>query len=146
MSFQQKQGIVSIISWLVLLTFFISYLFHSSLAGDLAGEGSFQLWGIVFLLLIGISILAQIIIAIIFAIINAIITKEENPIVDERDKLIELKSDRVAHYLFIAGVLLAMGSVALGMDHSVMFTCLIVAGFLSSLIGEILKIIMYWRY
>ena len=64
-------------------------------------------------------------------------------ITDERDKLIELKSIRISHWIFIFGFMLAMGSLALGMKPYVMFLTLISSGFLASLASEVAKIIYY---
>jgi hypothetical protein len=62
---------------------------------------------------------------------------------DERDKLIELKSIRIAHWIFIIGFMTAMGSLAFGMKPYVMFLTLISSGFLASLASEVAKIIYY---
>ena len=60
--------------------------------------------------------MAQIIIHIIFAIINKMVTNEDMPTTDdERDKLIELKSTRISHWIFTIGFMLAMGSQAIDM-------------------------------
>ena len=60
--------------------------------------------------------MAQIIIHIIFAIINKMVTNEDMPTTDdERDKLIELKSIRISHWIFTIGFMLAMGSQAIDM-------------------------------
>lgn len=66
--------------------------------------------------MIPIAIVAQIIIHIIFAIINKMVTNEDMPTTDdERDKLIELKSIRISHWIFTIGFMLAMGSQAIDM-------------------------------
>ena len=66
--------------------------------------------------MIPIAIVAQIIIHIIFAIINKMVTNEDMPTTDdERDKLIELKSTRISHWIFTIGFMLAMGSQAIDM-------------------------------
>jgi nucleoside recognition membrane protein YjiH len=77
---------------------------------------SFKFWGKAFVILIPIAIVAQIIIHIIFAIINKMVTNEDMPTTDdERDKLIELKSIRISHWIFTIGFMLAMGSQAIDM-------------------------------
>ena len=88
--------------------------------------------------------MAQIIIHIVFIIINKIITDEDAPkITDERDKLIELKSIRISHWIFVLGFLLAMGAMAIEMPVWVMFITLIYAGFVASIAAEISKIYFY---
>jgi hypothetical protein len=44
------------------------------------------------------------------------VTNEDMPTTDdERDKLIELKSTRISHWIFTIGFMLAMGSQAIDM-------------------------------
>jgi len=94
--------------------------------------------------LIPIAIVAQIIIHIIFAIINKMVTNEDMPTTDdERDKLIELKSTRISHWIFTIGFMLAMGSQAIDMKPWVMFVTLISSGFLSSMVSELARFYFY---
>lgn len=96
------------------------------------------------MILIPVAIVTQIIIHIVFAIINKIVTNEDIPVIDdERDKLIELKSIRISHWIFTLGFMLAMGSQAIGMQPWVMFITLIGSGFLSGTISEGVKIYFY---
>lgn len=88
--------------------------------------------------------MAQIIIHIIFAIINKMVTNEDMPTTDdERDKLIELKSTRISHWIFTIGFMLAMGSQAIDMKPWVMFVTLISSGFLSSMVSELARFYFY---
>lgn len=94
--------------------------------------------------MIPIAIVAQIIIHIIFAIINKMVTNEDMPTTDdERDKLIELKSTRISHWIFTIGFMLAMGSQAIDMKPWVMFVTLISSGFLSSMVSELARFYFY---
>jgi hypothetical protein len=108
----------------------------------------FRFWGAFFLILIPVSIVAKIIVYIIFAIINTIATRQEEPsmsMTDERDRLIEMKSATNSFYVFIAGFLLAMGSLVIEMPPSVMFIILICFGVLSEIVSEISQFIFYRR-
>jgi len=141
---QEKQSIVSIIGSILIIGFYSMYVYKNYVAGDLEILNNFQFWGKSFLYLIPIGIVVQIVIHIVFAIANRIITHEDIPnITDERDKLIELKSIRISHWIFIFGFMLAMGSLAIGMKPYVMFLTLISSGFLASLASEVAKIIYY---
>jgi hypothetical protein len=141
---QEKQSIVSIIGSLLVIGFYSMYVYKNYIAGDLEVLNDFQFWGKSFLYLIPIGIVVQIVIHIVFAIANRIITQEDIPdITDERDKLIELKSIRISHWVFIFGFMLSMGSLALGMRPYVMFLTLISSGFLASLASEVAKIFYY---
>ena len=144
MGHQEKQSIVSIIGSILIIGFYSMYVYRSYIAGNLEILNDFQFWGKSFLYLIPIGIVVQIVIHIVFAIANRIITQEDIPdITDERDKLIELKSIRISHWIFIFGFMMAMGSLALGMKPYVMFLTLISSGFLASLASEFAKIIYY---
>jgi hypothetical protein len=120
------------------------YVYRNYIQADLELLNDFQFWGKSFLYLLPIGIVVQIVIHIVFAIANRIITQEDIPdFTDERDKLIELKSIRISHWIFIFGFMLAMGSLAMGMKPYAMFLTLISSGFLASLASEVAKIIYY---
>ena len=144
MGHKEKQSIVSIIGSVLVIGFYSMYVYRNYIQADLELLNDFQFWGKSFLYLIPVGIVVQIVIHIVFAIANRIITQEDMPdITDERDKLIELKSIRISHWIFIIGFMLAMGSLAMGMKPYVMFLTLISSGFLASLASEIAKIIYY---
>jgi len=114
------------------------------MAGNMEIINDFKFWGKSFLIFIPVAILAQIIIYIVFAIINKMVTNEDIPTLsDERDKLIDLKAIRISHWMFTLGLLLAMGSQAMGMKPYVMFVVLIFSGFVSSILAEIAKLYFY---
>jgi len=144
MGHQEKQSIVSIIGSVLIIGFYTLYVYKNQVAGDLEILNDFRFWGKSFLWLIPIGIGVQIVIHILFAIGNRIVTREDMPeISDERDKLIELKSIRISHWIFVFGFMLSMGSLALGMKPYVMFITLLSSGFLASLVSEVAKIIYY---
>ncbi|MCU0379277.1 MAG: hypothetical protein MUC78_13565 [Bacteroidales bacterium] len=144
MGHHEKQSIVSIIGSVLVIGFYSLYVYRNYIQADMDLLNDFQFWGKSFLYLIPVAIVLQIVIHIIFAIADRIITQEDMPdITDERDKLIELKSIRISHWIFILGFMLAMGSLAMGMKPYVMFLTLISSGFIASLASEVAKIIYY---
>jgi len=144
MGHQEKQSIVSIIGSVLVIGFYSLYVYRNYIQADMELLNDFQFWGKSFLYLIPVAIVVQIVIHIVFAIANRIITQEDLPgFTDERDKLIELKSIRISHWIFILGFGLAMGSLAIGMKPYVMFLTLISSGFLASLASEVAKICYY---
>lgn len=141
---KEKQILVSIISSIVILASYSLYVYHKFMAGNPGIISDFRFWGRAFLILIPVAIMAQIIIHIIFAIIHKIVTDEDlSTKNDERDKLIELKSIRISHWLFTLGFFLSMGSQAFGMPPWVMFITLICSGFIASIASEGAKIFFY---
>ena len=146
MGHHEKQSIVSIIGSVLVIGFYSLYVYRHYIQADMELLNDFQFWGKSFLYLIPVAIVVQIVIQILFAIANRIITQEDiSDITDERDKLIELKSIRISHWIFTAGFMLAMGSLAMGMKPYVMFLTLISSGFVASLASEVAKIIWYRR-
>jgi len=103
-----------------------------------------QFWGKTFIVFVPVAIVVMIVIHIIFAIVNKIITNEDIPDKsDEMDKLIDLKAIRVAQWFFGLGFMLAMGSLALGMELWVMFVVLIASCLIGSLAEGITQIYLY---
>ncbi|NOU86525.1 hypothetical protein GC102_12190 [Paenibacillus sp. LMG 31460] len=146
MSFQEKRNIVSLISTLLIFSLYSMYVFQKYQEGSFHTSNAFSFWGAFILILIPVSILAKIIIHIVFSMINTIATKEKEPrITDELDKLIELKSTRNSHYVFIIGFLLAMIPLVMDQPPYVMFIILISSGLLSEVIGVITKLYLYRR-
>lgn len=146
MSSKEKEIIVSLIGSILIFGFYSFYVYQNYLVAKPELLNDFKFWGTSFLIMIPVAIIAQIIIHIVFAIINKIVTNEDmNDMSDERDKLIELKSIQISHWIFVGGFLAAMTTLALGMQPWAMFTTLIVSGFLSAVISGSAKIYFYRR-
>jgi len=141
---KEKQTLVTLITFIVIFTGYILYVYNNYVVGDAEILNDLKFCGKAFLIFIPIAILAQIIIYIVFSIINKIITDEDLPTKnDERDKLIELKAIRVSHWIFTLGFLLAMGSLAIGMKPYIMLIILFFSGFISSVFSELTKLYFY---
>jgi len=144
MSYQEKRAIIFLICNLLSVGLYSLYLFNRYHDTILSTPNDFSFWGKSFLIFIPVSITVCIIIFIVFSIINKIVTNEDIPVItDELDRLIELKSIRISHWIFILGFLLAMGSQAIGMQPWVMFITLVASGFVASCVAEITKIYLY---
>jgi hypothetical protein len=145
MSYQEKKNYVNLFSTSLIFGFYCLYVFQTH-QESIDSTDSFSFWGSVILILIPVSIVAKIIVSIVFNIINRIATNEKEPsFSDELDKLIELKAIRISHYVFVAGFLLAMGSLVIDMPPSVMFITLIFSGFASEVVGGITQLYLYRR-
>ena len=146
MSQKEKRIIVIIITTVLILIIYSLFVYFTKIDGNPEILNDFKFWGITFLILVPISIVSQIVIQILFAIVNAAVTKEaKEEITDERDKAIELKSNRISHWIFTAGFLISMGTLAFGTPPYVFFISLIASGFLSSIISELVKLYFYRR-
>lgn len=143
---KEKQVLVTLSATILTLGLYALYIYKMYITSDPEIINSFRFWGNAFLILIPVAIVAQIIVHIVFAIINKIVTNEDMPSKDdERDKLIELKSIRISHWIFISGFTFAMGSQSIGMQPWVMFVTLFSSGFISSIVSEIARFFYYHR-
>jgi hypothetical protein len=149
MSFQEKNIAVSLVSYSLILGFFLIRLFQIIQDGDLNSTDIFRLWGIVIALAIIVTIVATILTHIVSAIIQAIKTGEKEPdiedMADERDKLIDLKGTKVTYSISSSGVFLAMLTLVLGHPPLVMFTLLLFFGVVAQVIGDIYRLNLYRR-
>lgn len=144
LSYQEKQILVSLFNTMIIMAAYFYYLHNRYSAFSAEMLSDLQLLGKSFLMLIPITIVVQIVFLIIFHIVLHITSSEKIPdLTDERDKLIELKSLRISHWVFITGFFLAMGSQALEMKPFVMFLMLIISGFLAGIVSDIAKLVYY---
>lgn len=141
---KERQIVVNLIATIITIGLYVLYVYQKKVAGNSEILNDFSFWGKSFLWLIPVSIVALIIVHIIYAIINKIVTNEDIPTVDdERDKLIELKSIRISHWIFILGFLTAMGLLAFGLKPYLMFIILFASGLLASIVSELAKLYYY---
>lgn len=146
MSYQEKRAIVNLISSVLITIFYSVYMVQRYPETGPYSVEIFRFWGAFFLILIPVSIVARILTHIVFAIINTVAAhEEESDMMDERDKLFELKATRNSLYVFSAGVILAMAALVVDLPPSAMFVILICAGLVSDMISEISQFYFYRR-
>ena len=144
MSYQERQNIVNIISGLLITAIYAWIVYQRQLEGSIDLTVDYKAWGIVFLIFIGVSIVARIIILIIFHIINAIATRNETiPSEDERDKLIKLKATRNSYYVFTIGFTMSIIALAVGMPVYMLFIVFVITGLISEIIDYASQIYYY---
>jgi hypothetical protein len=144
MSYQEKQSILSLVNTILILGVYSLYVYNNYIAGNPDIIYDMKFLGKAFMILIPFTIVVQIVMHILFVIFNKIITMEDPPKKeDEMDKLIELKSIRISHWVFIVGFFSAMASQAIGMAPYVMFLSFVVSGFVAGIISDIAKIYYY---
>ena len=146
MSAHERQAIVSLLTTLLLAVFFVAYLLPRYPAGNAYAPEVFHFWGVAFVILVPVSIVANIAVSMVFSMAYAMATRETaSSFADERDKLIELRALRNALFVFTAGFSLAMGSLAIGMPPTVMFIVLMGSGYGSGLVVNISQLYLYRR-
>lgn len=141
MSYPEKNNIVSLISTLVIFGFYffnVYQIYQAGVPNTVAMIATMGLWVPVIIL--------TIIVHVVFNVINAIATNQNDvPPADERDKLIELKATRNAHYLFIVGFFIAMAFLTFSTAPFVIFNLLIFAFIASELLGYASQLYYYRR-
>jgi hypothetical protein len=144
MSYQERKALVNLVSTIGIMVVYAWVMMGRYPAvGDYAPE-VFRFWGIFFVILIPVSIVARIVIYIVFSILNTVATREAEPdISDERDKLIELKASRNTGFVLGAGIVLALASQVIALPPSIMFVLLIGAGMVGEMVSDISTFIYY---
>lgn len=144
MDLKEKRILVSLISSVLFMAIYCLFVYYRVMDGNPALMHDLRFIGKAFLIMIPLAIVVQIIIQIILAIVFKISGHNDiDPVDDERDKLIELKSIKISHYIFIVGFMMAMGCLAFGLKPSVMIFVLMASGFLASVVNETLRL---WYY
>jgi hypothetical protein len=148
MSYQEKNITVSLVSYLLIMGYYLVNLFQMFQEGGLVSTRLFSLWALVILATIIVNIIASILTNIVLTIVESIKAKTyENPrfIADERDKLIELKGIRSSYITFSIGVLASVLAFAFGQPPLVMVSLIIFFAIAAEIIGDISQIYLYRR-
>ena len=151
MSYNEKKSVTNILSSLLITTIYAIIIYQKYLNGGLDPSNIFKFWAIIILIFIPISILARIIIMIIFHIFEAVLLaakgkdiEDEMDIVDERDKLIQMKTSATSMYIFVFGFIIALATQLFDVSQHIFFIVLIIAGVITDIVSESL-IIRYYR-
>lgn len=149
MSFQEKNFIASLVTFTLILGYYLIRLFQLIQGGNFNSTSVVRLWGFVIGFAIIGTILVTIFTHILSAITQAIKTGDEDPkiedIQDERDQIIDLRGTKVTYTVSSIGVFLAMLTFAFGQPPLVMFSLLIFFGVFAQIVGDISRLILYRR-
>ena len=148
MSYQEKSVTVSLVSYLLILGYYLTRIVNMFQDGGLVSSQLFGLWVIVIIATILVNILGNILANIVLSIVHAIRTRTgevERYIADERDRLIDLKGEKVAYITFSVGVFLSMLAFALGQSALVMFGLIIFFSISAEIVGSSRQIFLYRR-
>ncbi len=149
MSFQEKNITVTLVSFSLILTFFVYRVFQMVQTDSFTSENIFRLWGIVIVLAIIVTVVGMILTHIVSTIVIVIQTGDEDPdiedIEDERDKLVDLRGTKITYSITSIGSFLAMLTFALGQSPLIMFTLLIFFGLVAQVTGDITRLALYRR-
>lgn len=140
-----QKAVYDLFTTILIMGGYVYYVFGIHGEKNLEQIDQLQFWGKFVLIMIAVMMVAKIVLMIIFHIIQAIRygKDEELDMVDERDKLIEMKSDRNGNYLFMIGLMGAMIPIAMGYPVQYFFIILISSGMMAGILGDLFKIYYY---
>jgi hypothetical protein len=146
MSFQERRALVDLASTVLINVAYAMYMAPRYPLGDAYAPELFRFWGIFFLILLPVALVAKIVIYIIFSIANTVATKEDEPAVtDERDKIIELRANSNALHVFGVGAMLAFATLALSLPPAAMFITLLGVGVAAEITHALTQFYSYRR-
>ncbi len=159
MSYQEKKTIVSVATGILILAAYCIYAFGGAV---MAAADGLKAWAVTILIFIGIGVVASIVIQIVFHILLSIsiaVRKkiqdgemddkeversiEREMVEDEMDKLIGLKSMRVAFVIAGIGFIAALVSLVLGFSPAVMLNILFISFSAGAIIEGITQLYYY---
>lgn len=146
MSFQEKNIVVTLTNFSLILAFYLLRIFQLVQSDTFTPYNIFWLWGIVALLAVLGTIVATIFTHIVGGIVHKVKTNEDphfEDIQDERDQMIELKGTKVAYTFSSIGVALSMLTFVFGQPPLVMFSLLIFFGILANILADIRRLSLY---
>lgn len=147
MSVQVEKAVFNFVTTILLMVGYLLYVFGIQGDNSLSKVLDIQFWGIFILKLTAFMIVAKIILFILFAIFKKVknrnMDEEDLEFMDERDRLIEMKSDRYSHWIAMFGFVASMIPVSMGHSIQYMFITILAFGILSALMSDVWKIYFY---
>lgn len=146
MSFHQKNVMVTLASFLLILLFFVANIVFLVINNDFNRSNVIQIWTIVV-----ISAVFATLIGIIFTHVILLFAKNQKNIkeiddlVDERDLRIDREGTYLTYRITSISTFLAMLLFAAGQSSLVMFSLLILSGLISQIAGDIRRLYLYQR-
>jgi hypothetical protein len=144
--YQERRSIVSLVSMVL-----ITLVYLVALAALYPGAGAepdvlYRFWGAAIALFVPAQVVPRIVILVVFMIFSMMTTAETEPdLVDEFDRMVDLRAMRNFSYAFSAGFFLAMGALALGGSLEVMFAILLGNVVVAGTVLEVSQLLYYRR-
>ncbi len=147
MTYAEKNTLVSMLTGIVVFAIFSSKMYQLYQDGRFEGIDAGVLMGKSVLYMIAASIIVAIITSVIFSIIHAVTTGEKKPsyLVDERDKLIELKAMQFSFIVFSFGFVGSAIALVFETAPLMVIFSTVSSMFVASIAGDIFKLICYRR-
>jgi hypothetical protein len=147
MTFHQKNTLATLVSFSVLLMFFGLRVLQLILSGKFEKGPIIQLWIIVAVLAVVVTVLGIILTHVVPHAIDRIKNKSEateiDDLIDERDQRIDREGTVLTYRITSIGTFIAMLTYALGQPALVMFTLVVFFGLSGQIGGDILRLKRY---
>lgn len=146
MSYHESRSIVSLISSLLGGGLYAFYVIQRSAEPGYDPTTIISFWGTITLIAIAVTIGTNIILSILVTIVVAVAERDEEPdLVDERDRLFELKGNQVSFGVFGGGFVIAMILLAVGLPPLAMFHLIVFSLFGASMAASVTQLYHYRR-
>lgn len=152
MTYNEKKSVANIASGIIITLIYGLIMYQRYLNGLLDDSNVIKMWAVVILIFIPISVIARIIIMIVFHIVEAIVQnvkgndiEEEMDIVDERDKLIQMKASSTSMFIFAIGFIIALITQLFDVSNHLFFIVMVIAGLATDVVSEAMMIRYYRR-
>jgi hypothetical protein len=146
MSYQERRSLASLISIVLVSAGYLAFIAGQARAAGPAVAEDLKFWASAILLLMPVYIVFAVLTQVIFIVLNVMITRRQEPdIMDELDKLIDLKSTRNFYHVFMAAFLLSLASQVLDQPAQVMFVIILLGIFAAAVVQELSQLVYYRR-
>lgn len=142
---EQRNTIVSLITSLIVNSYFLWRIKAMFADGTSIAPDGLQIWAQTLLWVVPVSIVATIVLTVLASILHGIFTGETKGIFvkDERDRQFELWGLGATMALAVVGFLGSMALLALGYSPFIAFNALYLGFALGDIAGSVLKLAMY---
>ena len=145
MSHEERNTVVSLITSLIINSYFLSRIWIMFHDGTSTAPNGLQIWAQTMLWVVPVAIVGTIVLTVLASIVTAILTGEKNPIflVDERDRKFQLWALGATMAVMVAGFLTSMILLAAGYGGFVAFTVIYLGFALGDITGSLVKLGLY---
>ena len=145
MTYQERQAVGNLIAGIIIFAAYFYWVWRAIDGGLLGNENAATTIGRGILVLILGGVLLNIGIQILTSIAVSIITREPKPsfVVDERDRMLELRAVRVSYTIIGMGFIASMVALALGLVPLVVLQFIVLSFAVGTIFESILMLIFY---
>lgn len=145
MTYQERQAVGNLIAGIFIFSAYFYWVSRAISGGLLDSEAAATTIGRGILVLILGGVLINIGVQILTSIVISIITREPKPsfVVDERDRMLELRAIRVSYTIIGLGFVASMFALALGVVPLVVLQFIVLSFAVGTIFESILMLIFY---